>query len=51
MKHWWNDTDNDKTELFGENLVPFVPCPTRIPNGLPWNQTWASKVRSLWLTS
>jgi len=44
MKQWWNDNDNDKTELFREKLVPFVPCPTRIPNGLPWNQYLSYKV-------
>jgi hypothetical protein len=28
MEHFGNDTDRGKAELFGENSVPVLPCPT-----------------------
>jgi len=26
----------EKTEVFGENLIPVSVCPPQIPNGLAW---------------
>jgi hypothetical protein len=40
-----------ETKGFGEKPVPVPICPPQIPYGLTCLQTWASMVRSQWLTA
>jgi hypothetical protein len=36
-----------KAKIIGANPTPVTRCPSQIPNGLAWDWTWASNVKSL----
>ena len=39
-QHWWNDNDGGKPHVLGENPVPVLLCPPKIPHALDVDRTW-----------
>lgn len=45
-EHLWNDDCHDRTKVLGEKPICMPLLPSKIPHGLPWDQTWTTTLRS-----
>ena len=44
MKHWWNDSDREKSRDIRINRIPILLCPPKVAHELAWDRTRVSEM-------